>query len=100
MGKAFDPERAVDWSHSCLRSDSLTIHKSYFSIYSHHGQTTKQSHASTDLASGQPVYYTIRKGDTLGKIAQRYHTSISKLCKLNKIKETTLLQIGRRLRVR
>lgn len=46
------------------------------------------------------VYHTVRKGDTLGAIARKYHTSVAALCRLNRIKETTLLQIGQRLRVR
>ncbi len=45
-------------------------------------------------------YYKIRQGDNLGKIARRYHTTVSKLCKLNRIKSTTILRVGRRLRVR
>ena len=36
----------------------------------------------------------------LGKIAGRYHTTVSKLCKLNHIKETSILQIGQKLKVR
>ena len=46
------------------------------------------------------VYYTIRKGDTLGKIAKKYHTTVSKLCKLNHISERTILKIGRKIRVK
>lgn len=45
-------------------------------------------------------YHTVKKGDTLGAIARKYHTTVSKLCKLNKIKETTILQIGKKLRVK
>ena len=45
-------------------------------------------------------YHTVRKGDTLSKIAVKYHTSVNTLCRLNGIKQTTTLQIGRRLRVR
>jgi LysM repeat protein len=43
-------------------------------------------------------YYVVRKGDTLGKIALKSGVSISQLCRLNNIKRTTLLKIGRRLR--
>lgn len=113
MGKAFDPERVVDWSNSCLRDTCLTVRKSYYNINSRYGQadrtvaqTSSQSSPKTTAStsssstSGSPQYYTVRKGDTLGKIAGRYHTTVSKLCKLNKIKETTILQIGRKLRVR
>lgn len=45
-------------------------------------------------------YHTVKKGDTLGAIARKYHTTVKKLCKLNSIKETTVLKIGRRLRVK
>lgn len=43
-------------------------------------------------------FWTIRRGDTLGRIAMRTGVSISKLCSLNGIKRTTTLRIGRRLR--
>ncbi|MBO4307947.1 MAG: LysM peptidoglycan-binding domain-containing protein [Bacteroidales bacterium] len=45
-------------------------------------------------------YHTIKKGDTLGSIARKYHTTVKKLCQLNGIKSTTVLRVGRRLRVR
>ncbi len=44
-------------------------------------------------------YYKIRQGDNLGKIAKKYHTTVSRLCKLNKIKSTTILRVGRKIRV-
>jgi cell division protein FtsW (lipid II flippase) len=43
-------------------------------------------------------YWTIKKGDTLGRIASRTGVSVSKLCKLNGIKPNTILRIGRRIR--
>lgn len=45
-------------------------------------------------------YHKIKKGDTLSKLARRYHTTVKKLCTLNGIKDTTKLQIGKRLRVK
>ena len=48
----------------------------------------------------QAQYYTIKKGDTLGKIAARHHTTVAKLCKLNHMKQTDVLQIGRKIRVK
>lgn len=42
-------------------------------------------------------YHRVRPGDTLGKIARMYGTTIEKLCKLNKITRTTILQIGQSL---
>ncbi|MBQ1219671.1 MAG: LysM peptidoglycan-binding domain-containing protein, partial [Bacteroidales bacterium] len=43
-------------------------------------------------------YWTIKKGDTLGRIASRTGVSVSKLCKLNGIKPNTILRIGRKIR--
>lgn len=47
---------------------------------------------------GQPVYHKIQSGDTLGAIAQRYGTTVSRLCELNGITRTTILRLGRTLR--
>ena len=43
-------------------------------------------------------YWTVRKGDTLGRIAYRTGVSVSKLCKLNGITKNTILRIGRKIR--
>lgn len=43
-------------------------------------------------------YWTVKKGDTLGRIAQKTGVSIAKLCALNGIKRNTILRIGRRIR--
>jgi len=53
-------------------------------------------------AAPQPekVYHTIVKGDTLSKIARQHHTTINKICQLNGISSTTILRVGRKLRVR
>lgn len=48
----------------------------------------------------QKQWYSVKSGDTLSRIAVKYHTSVSTLCRLNGIKETTILQIGQKLRVR
>jgi hypothetical protein len=46
------------------------------------------------------VYHKIKSGDTLGKLAQKYRTSVKEICAMNKIKPTTTLKLGRNLRVR
>ncbi len=59
-------------------------------------QAAKEAAARANAAQ----YYTIRSGDTLGKIAGRYHVSIDQICRLNGINRNTILSIGRRLRVK
>jgi LysM repeat protein len=43
--------------------------------------------------------YKIQSGDTLGKIASRYGTSVSKLAELNQIKNPNLIYAGKTLKI-
>ena len=45
-------------------------------------------------------YHTIQSGDTLYKIAGKYNTKVSVICRLNGIKETDILKLGTKLRVK
>lgn len=45
-------------------------------------------------------YYTVRSGDTFGKIAQRHRLSISQLKKLNPSVNVDRINVGQRLRVK
>ena len=55
--------------------------------------------AAKAAASGSQ-YYTIKSGDTLGRIASRQGTTINKLCQLNGITTKTTLRIGRKIRIK
>ena len=95
MGKPFDPERVINFDNGTLRDTLLTLKRHYFNVGSHYGMTDAQSKAVTDA-----VYYRVKKGDTLGKIAQKNGTTVNAICKLNGISSKKVLQIGQRLRVR
>lgn len=43
-------------------------------------------------------YYTVRKGDTLFGISRKVGVSMDKICQLNRIKKSTVLRIGQKLR--
>jgi len=47
----------------------------------------------------QEQWYRIRPGDTLSRIAKIHGTSINTLCKWNNLKPTTVLRIGKSLKV-
>jgi LysM repeat protein len=49
-------------------------------------------------ATGKGYVYRVRSGDTLGAIARRTHTSVSSLCKKNRIRPTTTLRVGQKLK--
>ena len=104
-----DPDRSVNKDYD-ITVDRL--HKAYKDIdrkanhlivrNSHSSKESNNSVAEADSESPSTgtEYHTIRSGDTLGKLAKRYHTSISSLCKLNNINRNTTLRIGKRLRIR
>lgn len=45
------------------------------------------------------VIYTVKKGDTLGAIAQRYRVNTAQLMKWNRLKSAHKLRIGQKLRI-
>ena len=106
MGYAFDPERIFDFQSGTLRDEIFTLKKHYFNVNSHYGMSDQQSAKATKnppKGSGGgtgAVYYKVKSGDTLSKIAKRHGTTVQKICQLNGIKASKTLQIGMRLRVK
>ena len=97
MGQSFDPERIFDFQEGTLRDTVFTLKKHYFSIYSHEGQSDQESEIASTKVPPKNVTYKVKKGDTLGSIAKKYGTTVSKLCKLNGISEKKTLKIGQKL---
>ena len=87
LGNALDPATFVDFSTGKLRNEQEYV----IGI-----KAIKQQRA--EQAAMQ--WHKVKSGDTLSGIAKRYHTTVKKLCQLNKIKETKVLQIGQKIRVR
>ena len=105
-GQSFDPERLINFKTGELRRDFFLLKKGYFSIYSKdeqdfNAEEERYSAEKKEAAlSAEKRYYKVRSGDYLGLIAKRNHTTVSAICRLNGIKSTTVLQIGRVLRVK
>jgi len=82
-GEPFDPNVIIDFNNCKLVHDTLVLTKANFEYL-------------IDLRKAK--YHTIRSGDTLGGIALRYGSTVTKLCQLNRIKRTTVLRLGWKLR--
>jgi len=87
LGEAFDPASVIDFTTGQLRNPNEYV----IGI-----KAMKQKRA--EQAAMQ--WYRVKQGDTLSGIAKKYGTSVKRLCQLNNIKETKVLQIGQKLRVR
>ena len=101
-----NPEEIIDVNTKTVKDQNLFVHRGLFrpgakpsDYYESQGDN-----GSVVAAVSKPTvnrkYYRVRSGDTLSEIAARNHTTISKVCQLNGIRQTTTLQIGRQLRVR
>lgn len=105
-GQSFDPERLIDFEQGYLCRDMFLLKKSYFSIYSNAGQDFDDEIANEEQDKKEEAeraamkYHKIRSGDTLSAIARKYGTTVTNICRLNGIKSTTVLRIGRTLRVK
>ena len=97
MGAALNPENVVDCSTRTLRSETLALTPRSFAKT---GRASVYAKSGSARSKGGVAYYRVRKGDTLGAIARRHHTTVKRLCQLNGIRQTTILSIGRKLRVR
>ncbi len=97
MGEAIDPNLVVDPSKKSLRDWEFVLDKKHFDYAS---IDPKVIEARKGAKSTQKKYHTVRKGDTLSAIARKNGTTITALCKLNKVKKSSRLQLGQKIRVR
>ena len=121
-GAAFDPQWLIDFETGTLRHRLLKIRSWYFNPNQRYVQSVddedeifrtdeedrllaeeqakKEAAARAAAEAAAMRWHTVKSGDTLSGIARKYHTSVREICRLNKIKETSVLRIGQRLRVR
>ena len=105
-GFAFDPQWLIDFEKGTLRHRLFVLKKKYFNIYINYEQDfedelkNEEDDKKEDAEREAMRWYTIKSGDTLGRIAINNGTTVNAICKLNGIKPTTTLKIGRKIRVR
>jgi len=83
-GVPINPLNFIDYTEQELINSTLVLRK------------TKHGFAGYPKGS---VFYTVRNGDYLYKIAAQYGTTVSKLCKLNGIRRNSSLWVGQKIRV-
>ena len=105
-GFAFDPQWLIDFETGELRHRLFVLKRKYFSPYSAYEQDFEDEFKNEEEDRKEAAelaamrFYTVKSGDTLGRIAINNGTTVSAICKLNGISSSTILKIGRKLRVR
>lgn len=113
MGYAINPAAIFDFPNQTTHTDTYTFTKTTYQnarnfdpaanaqyaqqYYSQRAaKTTSNSKAQR---SGGSKTVTVKKGDSLAKIAARNGTTVSALCRLNGIKASTTINPGQKLKV-
>lgn len=89
LGQAINPEEIIDFENGVPIQDTYT-----FRNVKINGKKSNIYTSSEDRL----VYHRVKSGETLGKIAHMYGTTVQELCRLNGIKPTSTLRIGQALR--
>lgn len=114
LARVFYMYEAYDWLFSHRLNDSARVVNRDYEItipklgiaYKHlHGKKRKIKTinkvtypTATTTSTGTQVHI-IKEGDTLFALALRYKTTVSKLCQLNGISETSILRIGQQIKL-
>ena len=94
-----DPIKVVTQDTSSLNKDTSNVVPEPVATATTPAATPAKP-VQTPTHTSSPKYHTVKKGDTLYAIARKYHTTVDKLCKLNKIKETSILSLGQKIKVK
>jgi len=88
LGQALNPADIIDF-------ESGKPYERYYTVYKHNFGNSGNIYTST---SEHIVYHRVKQGETLGKIALLYNTTVNELCRLNGLKRTSTLRIGQTIR--
>ena len=83
LGNVIDPNELYDFDQHLVKNEIFLLHAAHFEYVKEIEKVR---------------YWTVRQGDTLSKIASRTGISVSRLCTLNNIKQTSTLKIGQKIR--
>lgn len=107
LARVFYLDQTYEWLFSHSLSDSARVANKSFTMTN---ALLKDAYANLGKRPGLKIidnnsgsnakYYTVKKGDTLDKIAVENETTVSILCKLNKMKKTDKPKVGKKLRVK
>ena len=89
LGQAINPAEIIDFENGVPHQDTYVFHNIKIN-----GRRSNIYTSSSDRL----VYHRVKSGDTLGKIARIYGTSVNELCRLNGLKSTSVLRIGQSIR--
>ena len=118
MGYAINPAAIFDFANQTTHTDVYTFDKNTYQNARNFSPEANAAYAAQYRATHKVEYgsssasksksksssgsrsYTVRKGDSLSRIASRNGTTVQAICRLNGIKSSAKLRPGQKLKVR
>jgi LysM repeat protein len=113
QGKAFNPKQLIDFNTYSLLADTFTVTRSTYGLsrdyvpgisketfVADNGTDKPNKKSKSVKSSKSQKYHTIKNGDTLGRLAIKYGTTVKQICSINGIKPTKTLKLGTKIRVK
>jgi murein DD-endopeptidase MepM/ murein hydrolase activator NlpD len=96
LGNAIDPALILDVPQGKIKTAEFYLTK----LNSKKPVPTSKKGKKGKSSSKGGKYHSVKRGDTLNVIARKYGTSVSKLCKLNGMRPSSVLRVGQKIRVK
>jgi murein DD-endopeptidase MepM/ murein hydrolase activator NlpD len=117
LGQPIDPNTVINFDDTTkheLRSDTLKLTSDNFEYISEfkaqearylahhhrHGRHGRHYAYNSGVSKSGHHGYTVRRGDTISKIAMRNGTSVNRICQINRISRNSKLKPGKKLKVK
>ncbi len=117
MGYPINPSAIFDFANQTVHTDTYTFTKKTYQQARNYDPAANSEYAKAYQAeylknhpqperatavrsAKQHNTYTVRKGDSLSRIASRNGVSVKQICRLNGLKTTSTLRPGQRLKLR
>jgi murein DD-endopeptidase MepM/ murein hydrolase activator NlpD len=105
QGIPIHPEYVFDFSNeeNSVRAPDIWVTERWTTAYRHNSKRRSKVEVCTteeeaiQSKKNEKKIYTVRRGDTLSKISNKYRVSIAAICKANSIRRTSTLRIGQKL---
>lgn len=104
LARFFSMDELYDWLFMHSKTDRITQLSDSMSVTSEQfGARTRNRTAANNNQQAKnnnsSGVHIVKSGDTLGKIARIHGTSVERLCQINGIKKTSILQIGQKIKI-
>jgi LysM repeat protein len=110
MNESFNPAMFIDFDYMELINNTLILNetdlvsqeekKEIIKDEEKKKEVREKTEEKTQENTGQTEYHIVKAGETMYRISVQYHIPLAKLLQMNNMKETDVIDIGQRIRVK